>query len=59
MFHADIHIRKSVPNICNFQDIALTTIVMVGISIVLFRGNLSFELNLIFIDFVSFNFFSY
>ena len=57
IFYTDIHLRKLMDNICYFQKKkkkkALTTIAMVEISTVLFRVDLSSELSLIFIYFLS------
>ena len=53
IIYTDIHLTKHVDNICYFYKKAPTTIAMVGISNILFKGNLSSELNLIFIYFSS------
>ena len=50
MIYINIRLRNLVDNIYYFQEKkALTTIIMLGIYIILFRGNSSSILNLIFI----------
>ena len=48
IIYTNIQLRKFVDDICYLHKKAPTTIMMIGVSIVIFRGNSSSELNLSF-----------